>query len=154
MNSALFYKSHRTHNRASDRLHCDQVVLNQAFLQFYIPPRQLRSFTYSRLHRNPSFRLKSFPKRKPPIEACVVWNSPEITVIATLHLPSNLLERPVFSPHSSLLFLTVVCVCVCVCVRTRACARVCVCVCVCVCACVCVCVCLCLCVRVCVCVYV
>ena len=59
------------------------------------------------------------------------------SVIPTVHVPSNLLKRCIFSHLSSLLFLTLIGVCVCVCERERECVYVCVCVrervCVCVC---------------------
>ena len=44
-------------------------------LKFYIPSRQLRSFSVSRLLRIPSFRLKSFGQRKFSYQASVLWNS-------------------------------------------------------------------------------
>ena len=50
------------------------------------------------------------------------------SVIPTVHVPSNLLKRCIFSHLSSLLFLTLIGVCVCVCERER--ESVCMCVCV------------------------
>ena len=44
-------------------------------LKFYIPSRQLRSSSDTRLLRIPSFRLKSFGQRKFSYQASVLWNS-------------------------------------------------------------------------------
>ena len=44
-------------------------------LKFYIPSRQLRSSSDTRLLRIPSFRLKSFVQRKFSYQASVLWNS-------------------------------------------------------------------------------
>ena len=44
-------------------------------LKFYIPSRQLRSSSDSRLLGIPSFRPKSFGKRKFFYQASVLWNS-------------------------------------------------------------------------------
>ena len=43
-------------------------------LKFYIPSRQLRSSSDTRLLRIPSFRLKSFGQRKFSYQASVLWN--------------------------------------------------------------------------------
>ena len=56
-------------------------------LKFYIPSRQLRSPSDTRLLRIPSFRLKSFGQRKFSYQASVLWNSlsRSHSVIPTLH---------------------------------------------------------------------
>ena len=49
-------------------------------LKFYIPFRQLRSSSDTRLLRIPSFRLKSFGQRKFLYQASVLWNSLPISL--------------------------------------------------------------------------
>ena len=62
-------------------------------LKLYIPSRLLRSSSDSRLLRIPSFRLKSFGRRKFSYIRPLSYGtfSRTYSVIPTLHLPSNLL---------------------------------------------------------------
>ena len=77
-------------------------------LNFDIPSTQLRSSSDSRLLRIPSFRLKSFGRRKFSYIRPLSYGtfSRTYSVIPTLHLPSNLLWRRIFPLPNSLLFLT------------------------------------------------
>ena len=65
-------------------------------LKFYIPSRQLRSSSDTRLLRIPSFRLKSFGQRKFSYQASVLWNSLPISL---RHSNSTLAFKSALKTH-------------------------------------------------------
>ena len=65
-------------------------------LKFYIPSRQLRSSSDTRLLRIPSFRLKSFGQCKFSYEASVLWNS---LLISLRHSNSTLAFKSALKMH-------------------------------------------------------
>ena len=65
-------------------------------LKFYIPSRQLRSSSDTRLLRIPSFRLKSLGQRKFSYQASVLWNSLPISL---RHSNSTLAFRYALKTH-------------------------------------------------------
>ena len=65
-------------------------------LKFYIPSRQLRSSSDTRLLRIPSFRLKSFGQRKFSYQASVLWNSLPISL---RHSNSTLAFKTALKSH-------------------------------------------------------
>ena len=65
-------------------------------LKFYIPSRQLRSSSDTRLLRIPSFRLKSFGQRKFSYQTSVLWNSLPISL---RHSSSTLAFKSALKTH-------------------------------------------------------
>ena len=65
-------------------------------MKFYIPSRQLRSPSDTRLLRIPSFRLKSFEQRKFSYQASVLWNSLPISL---RHSKSTLAFKSALKTH-------------------------------------------------------
>ena len=65
-------------------------------LKFYIPSRQLRSSSDTRLLRIPSFRLKSFGQLKFSYQASVLWNSLPISL---RHSNSTLAFKSALKTH-------------------------------------------------------
>ena len=66
--------------RAFKSVNNDGPACLSDLLKFFIPSRQLRSSSDTRLLRIPSFRLKSFGQRKFSYQASVLWNSLPISL--------------------------------------------------------------------------